>query len=191
MEKPQIIFIEGSQGVGKTTVANLLRENMPYTNLLRLSGIKDKTEEAQVKIHQIHKSILRLLAANKECGMNYILDRSFMSEKVYCNLGYKPYDFISQSFSLMHRLKPLTKYYDIHFIVLTASEEEFYNRLNREKPTYSDVEFDYNNSMLQQEEYIKELKVLENEVNDINCHVIDTTNKDICQVIFKILYEIN
>ena len=43
----KLIIIEGPQGTGKTTLANYLRENMPGSNLYRLSGQKDKTESGK------------------------------------------------------------------------------------------------------------------------------------------------
>ena len=44
LKKRNIIIIEGPQGVGKSTLANFLRDNLPSTNLYRLSGINDKTK---------------------------------------------------------------------------------------------------------------------------------------------------
>ena len=39
-----IIIIEGPQGVGKSTMANFLRDNLASSNLYRLTGIKDKSQ---------------------------------------------------------------------------------------------------------------------------------------------------
>ena len=47
--KPKLIIVEGAQGVGKGTVTNMLREKVPYSTLMRLSGIKDKTKETGLK----------------------------------------------------------------------------------------------------------------------------------------------
>lgn len=42
-KRGNIIIIEGPQGVGKSTMANFLRENLESSALFRLTGIKDKT----------------------------------------------------------------------------------------------------------------------------------------------------
>jgi len=39
----RLIIVEGPQGVGKSTLANYLRDNIAGSNLYRLSGQKDKT----------------------------------------------------------------------------------------------------------------------------------------------------
>ena len=41
--KNRLIIVEGPQGTGKTNLTNFLRENIPSSNLYRLSGQKDKT----------------------------------------------------------------------------------------------------------------------------------------------------
>ena len=50
MKNDVIIIVEGPQGVGKTTFTDYLREHMAATNLLRLSGIKDRTETGKLAI---------------------------------------------------------------------------------------------------------------------------------------------
>ena len=44
MERSKVIIVEGPQGAGKTTLTNRLRELITSTNLIRMSGVKDKTE---------------------------------------------------------------------------------------------------------------------------------------------------
>ena len=44
MERSKVIIVEGPQGAGKTTLTNMLRELITSTNLIRMSGVKDKTE---------------------------------------------------------------------------------------------------------------------------------------------------
>ena len=45
--KPKLIFIEGSQGCGKSTICKELREKMKYSTLMDLSAIEDKTESGE------------------------------------------------------------------------------------------------------------------------------------------------
>lgn len=42
MKKQKLIIVEGPQGTGKTTLTNYLRDNIPGSNLYRLSGQKIK-----------------------------------------------------------------------------------------------------------------------------------------------------
>ena len=41
--KPKLIFIEGCQASGKSSICRELREKMKYSTLLYLSAIEDKT----------------------------------------------------------------------------------------------------------------------------------------------------
>ena len=58
-----IIIIEGPQGVGKSTMANFLRDNLASSNLYRLTGIKDKSQTDVYKRQHIkwtsRKKLLR------------------------------------------------------------------------------------------------------------------------------------
>ena len=60
--KPKLIIIEGSQGVGKGVITTLLREKIPYSTLMRLSGIKDNTKETGLnKVYKLTSYILTLI----------------------------------------------------------------------------------------------------------------------------------
>ena len=59
--KPKIIFIEGMQAVGKSSITKQLREKLGNTTLLDLSGVKDKTIEGRDKTYRYHKKILHLM----------------------------------------------------------------------------------------------------------------------------------
>jgi thymidylate kinase len=188
MSKPRLIIVEGAQGVGKGTITNLLREQMPYTNLYRLSGIKDKSEKACEKIYNIHKAVLVGVFETAECKINYILDRSFMSEKVYCNLDYKPYSFENESGELTNLLYFIGKEFDVQFIVLTADAQSFAERLKRDKPTYTDLSFTVQNSLNQQEEYLKEMNRLKVFCPSIESIAINTTGKDPYDIVYDIIH---
>lgn len=45
--KNRMIIVEGPQGTGKTTLAEYLRDNIPASNLYRLSGQRDKSESGK------------------------------------------------------------------------------------------------------------------------------------------------
>ena len=183
--KPKIIFIEGMQGVGKSSITKQLREKLGNTTLLDLSGVKDKTIEGRDKTYRYHKKILQMLEDTKGCQMNYVISRSYQSEVVYCNLGYKPYTFDAQANSLISEIQYLTKFYNVYFIILTATEEQFKERLQRNKFCYN--EFSVKNSLDQQEEYKRQLRYLSKQSKcSIRCFEIPNRNiDDTVEVIMK------
>src|SRR3712207_2952771 len=170
---PRVIIIEGAQGVGKGTVSTLLREQMPYTNLLRLSGLSGNDSNARFNTYKTHNEILNLISKTSFTGINYILDRSFLSEDVYCELGFKNYSFREYTDRLSRRLNDLALIYDVQFIVLTAREKDFKVRLLRDKPQYAGVDFKVSNSLAQQEMYIKRLKYLKGNCPNVDFGIVE------------------
>lgn len=61
-----IIIIEGPQGVGKSTMANFLRDNLASSNLYRLTGIKDKTITGYAKTKKMYLSLLNYIETLEE-----------------------------------------------------------------------------------------------------------------------------
>ena len=183
--KPKIIFIEGCQGCGKSSITKELREKLKYTTMLDLNAIGDKSLEGRDKMYRYHKGILNMFEDNKYNDMNFLCSRSYFSEAVYCELGYKKYDFEVQTNSLTSELTYLTNYYDIYFIVLTATEEELKERLNRNKFAYN--KFSVENSLDQQEEYKRQLRYLSKQSKcSIRCFEIPNRNiDDTVEVIMK------
>ena len=49
--KPKIIFIEGCQGCGKSSITKELREKLKYTTMLDLNAIGDKSLEGRDKMY--------------------------------------------------------------------------------------------------------------------------------------------
>ena len=123
-KRGNIIIVEGPQGVGKSTLANFLRENLPTTNLYRLSGIADKTPTGKEKNKIMYLGLINYMEALEETQLNLIFDRTFFSEEVYCNLGYKEYRFDDEYRRLLKKLggRLLKKLggldYNIYFVVL-------------------------------------------------------------------------
>lgn len=175
--KPKIIFIEGCQGCGKSSITKELREKLKYTTMLDLNAIGDKSLEGRDKMYRYHKGILNMFEDNKYNGMNFLCSRSYFSEAVYCELGYKKYDFEVQTNSLTSELTYLTNYYDIYFIVLTATEEELKERLNRNKFAYN--KFSVENSLSQQNVYKRYLRYLSNKSKcSVRCFEVPNRNID-------------
>ena len=172
--KPFVCFIEGSIGCGKSSVTKLLREQMKYVTLLDLTGNPDKTVSGEDKTLKYHKNVIEMFEKTKDLGMNWVVSRSFLSEKIYCNLSMKPYDFELNSHLLRQELEYLTKFYDVYFIQLTATEEQLVERLKRDKFEY--VKHSVSNALVQQEEYKKEMLLLAKECENIKVFEIQNDN---------------
>lgn len=152
MEKNRIIIVEGPQGTGKTTLTNYLRENIPSSNLYRLSGQKDKTLSGKKLSQKMYLALLSYLEKMEDTPMDLIFDRTFFTEEIYARLGYKEYSFTDIYELLVKKLESLN--YDIYFIVLYLEDGNIYEeRLKREHHTYQS--FSVENSMQQQKAYLK------------------------------------
>src|SRR5574344_1426686 len=93
MSKGNIIIIEGPQGVGKSTMANFLRDNLAASNLYRLTGIKDKTLTGYEKSKKMYHNLIKYMKSLEDTELNLLFDRTFFTEEVYASLGYKSYEF--------------------------------------------------------------------------------------------------
>lgn len=189
--KNTVVIVEGAQGTGKSTISTILREQMPYTNLLRLSGTKDKTVTGRKKVYNARISELDMIRNSRGCDINFILDRSHISEAVYCSLGYKDYTFEEESKNLNSLLDDLTNYYDIYVLILTAYPHDFSFRLRRDKPEFLNLQFNTQNSINQQEAYLREMERLERTYPAINCYEIPTSGRDPYDIAYDILSVIN
>lgn len=151
-KRGNIIIIEGPQGVGKSTLANFLRDNLPTTNLYRLSGIKDKSEAGKEKNKVMYLGLVNYMESLEETELNLVFDRTFFSEQVYCMLGYKDYKFDDVYKRLLRKLAALD--YNIYFIALYLKDENLYEkRLRRTHHNYQS--FSLKNSVDQQNAYLK------------------------------------
>ena len=106
-KKGNIIIIEGPQGVGKSTMANFLRDNLASSNLYRLTGIKDKTITGYEKNKIMYLGLINYMESLEETELNLIFDRTFFSEQVYASLGYKEYKFDDVYDRLLRKLNDL------------------------------------------------------------------------------------
>ena len=150
MEKAKLIVIEGPQGTGKSTLANYLRENIPGSNLYRLSGQKDKSITGKNLSSQMYDALLTYLEQMQNIPMDLIFDRTFFTEEVYANLGYKEYSFYDIYEELLKRFVKLN--YDIYYFNLYLQNEALYEeRLKRDHHNYQS--FSLKNSTDQQFAY--------------------------------------
>lgn len=144
------IIVEGPQGCGKTGLTNYLRENVPVSNLYRLTGNKDKTLTGKEKSKNMYIALLEYMKNIENSEVNLIFDRTFFSDYVYANLGYKEYDFEDVYQELLTKLGGLN--YEIYYISLYLEDTNiFETRLKREHHNYQ--KFSIESSIRQQNEY--------------------------------------
>jgi thymidylate kinase len=162
-----------------------MRERMLYTDLIRLTGIKDTSEEGRAKIFKLYDNLLTFLQGCQGTDMNFIFDRMFFSEYVYAQLGKKDYDFNSEFNILCKKLNNLQ--YDMYFLLLVADMPSIEERLKRDKPEFINSSFSVANTVNQQSEYKKVANMLRLMCPALNVHILDTSNKDPYDVVYDII----
>lgn len=171
----RLIIVEGAQGVGKTSTTNLLREKILYSNLVRLTGTADSSITGRDKIFSSYLGLLRWMDSAQGCDLNFILDRSFISERVYCIEGRKAYDFKSEYNYLVEYLARLDKY-KILLVLLTANSDTIASRLKRDKPEFNNTCFNIDKSLLQQFHYQELIPKIHSTFNNVHMGIFDTSN---------------
>lgn len=147
-----IIIIEGPQGVGKSTMANFLRDNLASSNLYRLTGIKDKTKTGYDKNKRMYLNLLNYMEELEDTELNLIFDRTFFTEQVYCLLDFKEYKFDDVYERLVQKLNALD--FNIYYVVLYLNDTSIYEkRLKRQHHQYQ--AFSIESSVNQQNTYLK------------------------------------
>lgn len=160
-----IIIIEGPQGVGKSTMANFLRDNLASSNLYRLTGIKDKTKTGYDKNKRMYLNLLNYMEELEDTELNLIFDRTFFTEQVYCLLGFKEYKFDDVYERLVQKLNALD--FNIYYVVLYLNDTSIYEkRLKRQHHQYQ--AFSIESSVNQQNTYLK----LADNLNAANINVL-------------------
>lgn len=148
-----MIIIEGPQGTGKSTLSGYLRDNIPSSNLFRLSGQRDKTETGKKLSEYMYNIQLDYLEKMAVVPMDLIFDRTFFSEEVYARLGYKEYSFTDVYRSLVKRLENID--YDIYLTILYLNNPEIYLERLRREQHHNYQSFSVQNSIDQQMKYLE------------------------------------
>ena len=153
--KSKLIVVEGPQGVGKTTITDHIRNVLPYTNLLRLSGFNDNSKKTLPKVVKNYKGMFSYLKSIQNSGINILFDRFFFTEEVYCRLGFKEYSFTRYYNKFLKQLVDLD--FDKYYINLYVSNIENYKeRLKRQGKAKVDYAlFSKESSEKQQKMYLK------------------------------------
>lgn len=175
--KPLLVIVEGPQGVGKTTVTNWIRESIPYSNLYRLTGHNDSTPSGSRKSIDMYNSLFDYIVNLSHCGVNLIFDRIFISEYVYCKLGYRKYNIFDNYKQWCNKLVALANLYEIVVINLYVSDQDVLRTrlMSRgDKPQHHDVKFEVGNSISQQTLYETAMINL-NRYDGIMVHSVDTS----------------
>ena len=165
MKNIKLIVIEGPQGTGKTTLANYLRENIPGSNLYRLSGQKDKSKTGKSLSKKMYEALMDYLEKMQDIPMDLIFDRTFFTEEVYARLGYKDYSFTDVYEKLMTRFNDLD--FEIYYICLYLKDTNLYiKRLERESH-HNYQAFNLDNSVNQQNKYLELCEEIESKYKNI------------------------
>lgn len=123
-----IIVLEGVDGVGKTTVARIMNDKIPLSNMLKLSGApKNVTDPAWMS--EIYYSLFPFLV-EQGSKSNLILDRGWVSELVYMPIFRGPdynVDYLRPFMKMLHRNVDVTYFY------LTANFKIIASRIEKKK----------------------------------------------------------
>ena len=195
MSNSKLIIVEGPQGVGKTTITNYIRDTLPYTNLYRLSGTSDSSINGKIKAKKMYEDLINYINNLQNMSINLLFDRTFFTEEVYCRLGFKEYSFTDEYEKLLFELQKMD--FDIYYITLFLEDtDEYETRLNNDNRTNKAIvkysKFDKNNSIKQQNEYLKMADEIKDKYKDsINVYKINTSRSldEIKKDINKILQE--
>lgn len=189
MANSKLIVVEGAQGAGKTTVTDYLRHALSYTNLYRLSGTSDSSKEGKKKSTEMYYDLLEYIKKMENKSINLLFDRTFFTEENYCRLGKKDYTFTDVYNNLLEEFSKLD--FDIYYITLYLKDiEQYKTRLDRkEKATFKYSKFDVENSIKQQEEYLKMAKEIKEKyptikvVNVQNDRDFEETKKELRKIL--------
>lgn len=179
--KEKLIVVEGPQGAGKTTITDFLRHSLSYTNLYRLSGTADSSPSGKKKSEEMYYDLLDYIKKMEHKSINLVFDRTFFTEENYCRLGKKEYSFTDVYNKLLETFSKLD--FDIYYITLYLEDTNNYEtRLKRDnKAVYKYSNFSLENSISQQEAYLKMAKEIKEKYPYIN--VINIANdRDIEEV---------
>ena len=175
MANSKIIIVEGPQGAGKTTITDYIRNMLPYTNLYRLSGTSDSSEQGKVKAIKMYDDLMKYIKSLENMSINLLFDRTFFTEEIYCRLGFKEYSFTDKYEELLERLSKMD--FEIYYITLYLGDtNEYEKRLIREgKADVKYAKFNIESSINQQNEYMKMSNEIEGRYKAIHVIRYDTS----------------
>ena len=178
MANSKIIIVEGPQGVGKTTMTDFIRNSLSYTNLYRLCGTSDVTKTGKAKAVKMYDTLLDYNKNLENTSVNLLFDRTFFTEEIYCRLGFKDYSFSDEYEKLLKRLSQMD--FDIYYFALyLKNEDEYVKRLDRAgKAGYKNSPFNKENSINQQNAYLKMADEIQEKYPNIHVYKIDNSKPE-------------
>lgn len=184
----RIIILEGVVGTGKTTIANHLREHVPYSNLYRLGGHGVSSYDGWIHTKTMYDALETYLNSMKSVPMTLIFDRTFISEEIYCARGYRKYKTDFEKY--VRSLDRLAEECTTHIIHLDASVDIALQRMQDrgDKAGHLEIIFKQEYENIKNEYY----RVINN-VNNITSNVyVSTVNTDgsqesVLEEIYKII----
>jgi CRISPR/Cas system-associated protein Cas10 (large subunit of type III CRISPR-Cas system) len=125
-----------------------------------MSGVKDKTITGKEKSITVHQQQLMAMNMTNNCDINYVLDRSFLSEFLYANLGYKPYSYSEEEMEkdFENILRQLNACFKVIYVFLEPSDEVLKERLKRDKAEYQTFSLE---SSIKQKEFLREVQKMD------------------------------
>jgi deoxyguanosine kinase len=191
----RLIILEGARGLGKSTLSFKLRQKLKHSTLINFTGFHDDGEKGLHKISNYYIEWFTLFRKFYACLDDYtiICDRFFPSEMVFSSL-YKKYNF-EDKYKLYCKLLPTIADEIILFHFTINDENELAQRLIRDKVPFGKVEESVAETLKQQEEYKKQIDLLNaivkwNYDKLVKVIEIDTTGKSIDELLKELMVHI-
>lgn len=182
----RVVILEGSRGVGKSTLARALREKVPDVTLINPTGFKDKGFEGHRKVADYYDALTTYLIKMDNIDATIVLDRFFFSEMVYSKL-YKDYDFSFSYDLLLDTISYLSSDIDVIFLTIN-DKDELAGRLNRDKVPFADVEESVEATLTQQRGYEELFDDFSKYTHSgLRLHRLDTSGKTTKEVEAEVL----
>lgn len=176
----EITILEGSRGVGKSTLAFKLRQRTPETTLINFTGFHTDGEEGLSRVSDYYKTWITFLLAMGQHESNYVFDRFYFSEQVFSKL-YKEYDF-TDNYELLNDFIEDLSFFGVKiniFFLTINDEEELKQRLIRDKVPFGKAEESVTETLAQQAQYAENFRAFQfMYANDnLKVHTVDTSGK--------------
>lgn len=186
----RLVILEGSRGVGKSTIARSIREKISEITLVNPTGFHLDNLEGLNKVSRYYERWMNFLWSMSKHNSTFVFDRFFFSEMVFSKL-YKSYEFTEKYEDLLFDLCTLPCEVDLIFFTI-GDEAELKERLLRDKVPFGKAEESVAETLKQQSAYANIMSEIDTDYahTTFRLHYVDTTHKTPEQVqeeVFKII----